>query len=238
MRPMNKVTFSNTKIAGALARDGKNWQAHLNPSGQVNASTLAEEVAKSLKDSASYVENLLLESCRKAAKHLAAGERVILNGFGRIELTGEGSFDSEDGSWDPARNAIGLKFHPVAAIRNAIRDTVPENTLKPVSIQLLGLQDAETFEQKAFVAGHTAMGQGKGLAVTAANDDEGVFLLSAEGAEIRCPVTASTAATFDATVPASTPQGVYTLEFRGRAGQGTNRQLVTVRASGVTVRAA
>ena len=235
---MNKVTFSNTKIAGALARDGKNWQAHINSAGSTTTAVIAAEVAANLKDSASYVEHILTETGRKAAKHLAGGERVVLEGFGRIELTGEGSFDSEDAAWDPTRNAIGLAFFPCAAVRDAIRGIVPENTLKPVSIQLLGLQDAETFEQMVLVAGHTAMGQGKGLSVSVGHADEGVFLVPGEGDEIRCPVTDSPAGTFDATVPAETPEGTYTLEFRGRAGQGTNRQLVTVRLTDVTVKAA
>ena len=235
---MNKVTFSNTKIAGALARDGKNWQSHVNAAGSVSTVEIAAEIAANTKDSASYIEHVLAETGKKAATHLANGERVVLNGFGRIELTGEGSFDSEDAAWDPTRNAIGLTFIPTAAVRDAIREIVPENTLKPVSIQLLGLQDAETFEQKILVAGHTAMGQGKGLSVTAANADEGVFLIPSEGAEIRCPVSASTAGTFDATVPAETAEGVYTLEFRGRAGQDTNRQLVTVRLTDVVIKAA
>lgn len=235
---MNKVTFSNTKIAGALARDGKNWQAHINSAGSTTTADIAAEVAANLKDSAPYVEHILNQTGLKAAEHLAGGERVVLEGFGRIELVGEGSFDSEDATWDPSRNAIGLAFVPCAAIRDSIREIVPENTLKPVSIRLLGLQDAETFEQNVLVAGHTAMGQGKGLNVNAANPDEGVFLVPNEGAEIRCPVTDSTAGTFDATVPAETPEGKYALEFRGRAGQGTNRRLVTVRLSDVIVKAA
>ena len=42
---MNKVTFSNTKIAGALARDGKNWQSN----GDGTVLTLDETVPGEIK---------------------------------------------------------------------------------------------------------------------------------------------------------------------------------------------
>ena len=235
---MNQVEFKNSEISGNIAVDGKRWQTHIIPSGSTDAATVAATVAANLKESASYVEHLLHQAFVNVGQHIALGERVTLEGLGRIELTGEGSSMSEDASWDPTRNAIGLAFIPAKAIQDAVADIVPVNVLKPVSIQVLGLQDAETLEQNVLVAGHVALIQGKGVKIVAAQEDEGVFLVK-DDKTYRCTVTDSTAGTVDATVPSEVPAGEgYALELRGRAGQGTNRQLVTARRMNVTVKAA
>jgi len=106
-----------------------------------------------------------------------------------------------------------------------------------VSIQLLGAQDATTFEQNCVVKGHTLLLQGKGVKITVANADEGVYAVNDLGAN-KLNVTASTAGTADVTVPDAVPAGLYTLELRGRSGLGTNRMLVTASIKNFTIKEA
>jgi len=221
-----KVTFTNTKVSDSIAGETPRWQSHITSGGTCTTNELAAEVAGNLKDSASYVGTILREATNVSKEHLQVGERVTLDGLVRLELAAEGSAASEDAPWDPATNRLIVNAIAYDAVKYAAKDVVPENALKPVSIQLLGAQDATTFEQNAVVKGHTLLLQGKNVKITAANADEGVFAVN-DTAEKKLNVTSSTAGTVDATVPNDVPAGLYTLELRGRAGLGTNRMLVT-----------
>ena len=109
------------------------------------------------------------------------------------------------------------------------------NTLKPVTIQLLGAQDETTLEQDAVTKGNRLLCQGKNIRLTAAHADEGLFVVNAAG-EHKLNVVDSTAGTIDATVPDSVPAGVYTLEVRGSSGLGKNRMLVTARIANFEIK--
>ena len=71
---------------------------------------------------------------------------------------------------------------------------------------------------------------------TAANAHEGLYLIAEDGTAHRLAVTSSTQGEIDATVPDEVPAGTYVLEVCGRAGNGTNRMLVSARISGFTVK--
>jgi len=236
---MAELTFTNNKIDGAITT-GERYQSKINTAGTLTTGQLAGEVAKNLKESSTFVEGLLKEITKVTADHLAKGERVLLDGLCHIELTGEGSFATEDAPWDPDEHRIAAKAVPYAAIRNATAALVPTNTLPTVTIQLLGAQDAITKEQNALTVGNTLLCQGKNIQVTAAHADEGFYLV--KGTEsFKGTLTDNTAGTADVTFPGLTAAEAgegWTLEIRGRAGLGTNRMLVTARIADFTVKAA
>ena len=233
---MGKVTFANSKVNETISGDSRKWQSHITSAGVFGTGSLAAEVAENLKDSAAYVETVLREATNVSKKHLAMGERVTIDGLCRLEIAAEGASPAEDAPWDPAANRLVVNAIAYDAVKFAAKDIVPENVLKPVQIQLLGSQDATTFEQNAVVKGHTLLCQGKGIKLTAANADEGLYLVAADGTEHKLAVTSSTQGEIDATVPDEVPAGEYTLEVRGRAGNGTNRMLVSARITGFTVK--
>jgi len=236
---MAELTFTNNKIDGAIAT-GERYQSKINTAGTLTTDQLAGEVANNLKEASTFVEGILKEITKVSAEHLGKGERVLLDGLCHIELTGEGSFATEDEPWDPDKHRIAAKAIPYAAIRNATAALVPRNTLPTVTIQLLGAQDATTKEQNTLVVGHTMLCQGKNIQVTAAHADEG-FWLSKGDESHKATVTGNTAGTADLTFPtlaASAAGEGFTLEIRGRAGLGTNRMLVSARIADITVKAA
>ena len=233
---MGKVTFANSKVNETISGESQKYQSHITSAGVFDTGSLAAEVAENLKDSAAYVETVLREATNVSKRHLAIGERVTIDGLCRLEIGAEGAAPSEDTPWDPAVNKLVVNAIAYDGVKFAAKDLVPENVLKPVAIQLLGAQDATTFEQNAVVKGHTLLCQGKGIKLTAANADEGLFLIAEDGTERKLAVTSSTQGEIDATVPDEVPAGTYTLEVRGRAGNGTNRMLVSARISGFTVK--
>ena len=220
------LTFTNSKISEAVVGEKQMYRSSLTSAGVCDTDTLAAESAANLKDSAAYIATVIKEATRVARKHLQIGERVTIDGLCRLEIAADGSFEHEDDPWNPEKNHLIVNAIPYDAIKLAAKDLVPENTLKPVSIQLLGAQDETTLEQNAVIKGHTLLLQGRQLRITTANDEEGVFVIGDE-AEHKLVVTASTAGTIDATVPDEVPAGVYKLEVRGRDGNGRGRMLVS-----------
>ena len=233
---MGKVTFANSKVNETISGESQKYRSHITSAGVFDTGSLAAEVAENLKDSAAYVETVLREATNDSKKHLAIGERVTIDGLCRLEIAADGASPAEDSPWDPATNHLVVNAIAYDGVKFAAKDLVPENVLKPVAIQLLGAQDATTFEQNAVVKGHTLLCQGKGIKLTAANADEGLYLVAEDGTEHKLAVTSSTQGEIDATVPDEVPAGTYTLEVRGRAGNGTNRMLVSARISGFTVK--
>ena len=233
---MGKVTFANSIVCGAISGESQKYQSHITSAGVFDTGSLAAEVAENLKDSAAYVETILREATNVSKRHLALGERITIDGLCRLEIGAEGASPSEDSPWDPAANKLVVNAIAYDGVKFAAKDIVPENVLKPVQVQLLGAQDQTTFEQNAVVKGHTLLGQGKGIKLTAENADEGLFVIAADGTEHKLDVTSSTQGEIDATVPDEVPAGTYVLEVRGRAGNGTNRMLVSARISGFTVK--
>ena len=231
-----EVTFTNNKIDASIAGSEQKYQSKINSAGVYTTAELAAEVAENLKESANHIVSFLNEVASVAGEKLAEGNRVLLDGLCRLELYGQGKFDTEDESWDTSKHSIVVRAIPYDEIKSAAKDVVPVNTLSKVSIQLLGAQDATTLEQNTLTIGNTLLLQGKNIQVTTGYSDEGYYLVNDEHT-YKATVGACTAGTADVTFPDATA-GEYTLEVRGRAGLGLNRSLVTASIKNFTVKAA
>lgn len=231
------LTYINAPVSGAISGDKQLFQSKIISTGTVSFDDLVNEVAENIKDKASVVGSILAETGAVIKRHLGEGNRIAADNFGQIAIYGQGSSPFEDAPWDPSRNSLVVRATLAAAIRDAAKDLVPENVLKPVTIQVLGVQDAETLEQNILTLGHTALLQGKNLKINKENQEEGVYLVKGES-EYKLEVTDSSAGTIDANVDGVPADEGYRLEVRGRAGLGTNRMLVTAKVNDITVKAA
>ena len=232
-------SFNCTKVSEALSPEKSVWQPHLSSVGVCETDAIAAMVAARTKESVEVVKSTLAAETEVIRETLAQGMRVVIDGFCRIEIEPQGSMDAEDSAWDPARNGLAAVVIPTAEIRNAANGLRPANVLKPVTVQLLGAQDATTTEQNAVVKGHTGLCQGVGLACRyQVNADEGVFAVAADGTEHKLTITDCSQGTIDFTVPEDVPAGTYRLEVRSRAGEGTNRTLVTASIAEFVIKAA
>ena len=179
---MNKNTFSCTQVCDAIAPDKGLWQPHLSSAGVCETGTLIGEVAEQTKDNAAFLRGYLSMLTDSVKKHLALGERVTIDGLCRFEIYPEGSLPAVDAAWDPTRNRLVVVCIPYDAVKNAAADIAPENTMKPVTVQLLGAQDATTHEQNAVVKGNVLLCQGVGLNCRyQVSEDEGIFVIAADG---------------------------------------------------------
>ena len=236
---MNKPMFACSQVSDAIAPDRGLWQPHLSSTGVCETGTLIGEVADQTKDNAAFLRGYLSMLTDSVKKHLALGERVTIDGLCRFEIYPEGSLPAVDASWDPTRNRLVVACIPYDAVRNAAADIAPENTMKPVDVQLLGSQDATTHEQNAVTKGNVLLCQGVGLNCRyQASEDEGLFAIAADGAEHKLAISDCTRVTLDATVPDDVPAGEYRLEIRSRAGEGRERTLVRASISGFVIKAA
>ena len=71
---MDIVTFTNTKVNGAIC-DEQKYQSHVTSSGVCDTEKLAHEIAENLKDSAAYVGSVFGELAKTIKAHLQLGER-------------------------------------------------------------------------------------------------------------------------------------------------------------------
>lgn len=234
---MVNLTYVNHPVSGAITGDAQKFQSRIIANGTLDYDTLVAKVAANTKESESIIMGILNETGKVVKEALAIGNRIAMENRLRIEFGAQGSSFSEDAPWDASRNKITLNVILSSAIRDLAKDIVPINVLKPVTIQVLGVQDAETLEQNILTLGHTALLQGKNLKINKENPEEGVYLVKGES-EYKLEVTDSTAGTIDANVEGVPADEGYRLEVRGRAGLGTNRMLVTAKVNGITVKVA
>jgi len=236
------MEFKNTKVSAELVPEGVDqlYQGHVVKAEAVSTDALAERIASRLKVDISVVRNILSAFGKQIEVAIASGERPVLDGVFTTRFVVNGAFDSEDDVWDASRNALGLAFITLDPVKSSVASIVPTNVLGKVQIQLLGAQDATTFEQSCLTIGHTLLVQGKNIKITAANTDEGLFLVKGStGTEYKGTITANTAGTIDATFASTIPAGDdYTLVVRGRGGNGVNRSLVSARIANFSVKAA
>jgi len=236
------MEFRNTKVSDELVPEGVSqlYQGHVVKSDAVNAEALSQRVAERLKVDVAVVRNILSAFAAQLDDAIRNGERPVFDGVFTTRFVVNGSFDSEDDAWDASRNSLGLAFVTLDPVKGSVAGIVPTNVLGKVQIQLLGAQDATTFEQNTLVVGHTLLCQGKNVKITAANADEGLFLVKGStGTEYKATVTANTAGTIDATFASTLPAGDdYALVVRGRGGNGVNRSLVSARIANFIVKAA
>jgi len=236
------MEFKNTKVSAELVPEGVDqlYQGHVVKADPVTTDELAERTANRLKVDISVVKNILGAFATQVNVAISSGERPVLDGVFSTRFVINGAFDSEDDVWDAGRNSVGLAFVMLEPVKSSVADIVPSNVLGKVQIQLLGAQDATTYEQNALTIGHTLLAQGKNILITSANEDEGLYLVKGStGTEYKATITANTAGTIDATFPTTIPVGDdYMLVVRGRNGNGKNRSLVSARIANFTVKAA
>ena len=234
------MEYKNSKVTDEILPEGVTqlYQGHIVHADAVGNDVLGQRIAKRLKIDPAVACNILNAYATEFLDAVEAGERPVMEGVFSSRFTCDGAFDAEDDAWKPGRNAVGLAIVTADPVKGSVAGIVPTNVLGKVTVQLLGAQDRTTYEQNAVTKGHTLLCQGKGLRITAANGDEGLFVVAADGTAHKLAVTASTQGTIDATVPDEVPAGTYSLEARSRAGEGTNRSLVTARIANFTVKAA
>ena len=229
-------SFNCTKVNEALSPE-QAYQPHLSSVGVCETDAIAAKIAARTKDDVEVIKSVLSVETQVIKGLLAQGMRVVIDGLCRIELEPRGSMEAEDSSWDPAKNSIAAVVIPSAEIRDAAKDLRPVNVLKTVDVQLLGSQDATTREQNAVTKGNVLLCQGVGLNCRyQVSEDEGLFVIGADGAEHKLTIADCTKVTLDATVPDAVPAGTYRLEVRSRAGEGTNRTLVRSSINDFTIK--
>ena len=231
-----ELSFNCTKVNEAVSAD-QAYQPHLSSAGVCETGAIAAKVAAKTKDDPEVIKSVYAVTASVIRDLLAQGLRVVIDGLCRIELEPRGSMDAEDSVWDPAKNSIAAVVIPSDEIKSAANGLRPVNVLKTVDVQLLGVQDATTYEQNAVVRGHTGLCQGVGLNCRyQVSEDEGLFVIAEDGAEKKLTITDCTAGTIDFTVPDDVEAGAYRIEVRSRAGEGRNRTLVKASIGGFTIK--
>ena len=233
------VKYYCTKCSEAVVGTGNQlYQGHIDGLETVGSETVIQKAADETKVPVTTLTNAANAIGTVIKNYISRGYRVVWEGAFGSGFKIKGGFDSEDDTFDPERHKLQPYFYALKNVRDAAADITPVNTLSKVSIAIYGAQDKTTKEQNSVTGGNTLLIQGKYVKLTVANADEGVYLVASDGTEYKAVIESSDQQTVDCHWATTVPAGEYRLELRGRAGNGTNRSLVTASIATFTVKAA
>ena len=234
------VTYTNTKVSEGVVGEGvRCFQSHVKSAGTIDKDQLVELVAARSKDSKAAVRATLDTFGEVIVENLKQGFRCTWDGLAHFELNMEGSFDTIDAPFDPAKNKLIVNAIVYDNIKGAVADVTPQNEVSPADVRILGTQDETTMAQDELTIGNKLLIQGVGLFLDLASGDEGVDLVSESGAVFHGSPSNITATTIDVTFGGSLTAGAYKLVVKGRAANAGNRDYTLVEASrNITVVAA
>lgn len=227
------VTYTNTKVSEGVVGEGvRCFQSHVKSAGTIDFDQLCGLVADRNKDSKASVRATLDTLGEVLTEKLRDGFRCTWDGLAHFELNMEGSFDTIDAPFDPAKNKLIVNAIVYDNVKTAVSDIVPENEVKPADVRINGLQDAETMAQDEYTKGNTLLVQGVGLFLGLESGDEGCGFRKADGTEIPANVSSTTATTIDCSCDAGDlVPGDYTFFVRSRASHAGDADYTLVEAT-------
>ena len=196
------------------------WTAQILAKKAVDDEEFCAAVAAQAQQSLAYVNYIFSVASSVLKDFLRQGRRVNLRdvGFG---LTLTGKFPSADAAPDSARNAVRVSASAKPSLAKAfdLSELRFENVTRPLTAHIFSVMDA-TLRQDGVVAdpSHVLI-TGERLKVDQSADDEGVWLLDADGTTVATgTILENDAATLDCSFAEMPPPGQYRIEVRARNG--------------------
>ena len=234
------VTYTNTKVSESVVGEGvRCFQSHVKSAGTIDFDQICGLVADRNKDSKASVRATLDTLGEVLTEKLRDGFRCTWDGLAHFELNMEGSFDTIDAPFDPAKNKLIVNAIVYDNIKGAVADVTPQNEISPADVRILGTQDATTMAQDELTIGNKLLIQGVGLFLDLEAGDEVVDLVSEGGTVYHATVSNVSATTIDAEFGGGLTAGAYKLVVKSRAANAGNPDYTLVEASrNITVVAA
>jgi len=153
---------------------------------------------------------------------LAEGTNVNLS-FANFSCSIKGTFNGPSDSFDPSRHQVVPNVNPGKELRSAFRQGIAvskQEAIIPMP-SLLDYTDFNSGERNSIVT-PGGMGQisGHRLQFDAADEEQGIFFIAADGSETRVSVAGQNMpSTLMFLLPAGLTSGEYTLEVRAKMGE-------------------
>lgn len=220
---MNTESIGFTTRSVAIRRGDDRlpaWTAQILTKKAVDDEEFCAAVAAQTRQSPADVNYIFSVASDVLRDFLRQGRRVNLRdvGFG---LTLTGKFPSADAAPDAARNAVRVSASAKPSLAKAfdLSELSFENVTRPLSAHIFSVMDA-TLRQDGVVADSShVLITGEGLKVDQSADDEGVWLVDADGTAVATGmILENDAATLDCSFAGMPSPGSYRIEVRARNG--------------------
>lgn len=150
---------------------------------------------------------------------LKAGNRLELEQLA-AGLTVQGTFDSANAAWDPAKNKLAAFVNAKGELKKALVGLTTENVTEGAIVTIKSVLDT-TRKEDGVIAALKVYASGVNVKIDPAKEDEGAWLEAMDGTIVqRATVTRSDATTLDCTFAALPTSGKYRFVVAGRNGAG------------------
>ena len=135
-------------------------------------------------------------------------------------LAVQGTFDSANAAWDPARNRLAAFVNVKGDLKAALQGLATENVTEGAIVTIKSILDTVR-KENGVIASPNVYLSGVNTRIDPAKEDEGAWLEDMDGTIVqRGTVTRSDMTTADITFAALPPSGKYRFVLAGRNGAG------------------
>lgn len=230
------ILYRTHKCSGIIPASESGWVGRVIANGTASPERVAAMVAEQTRQMPSDVLYTNVKTGEAVRSLLRGGSNVNLDWVAfNIALTG--AFTSLDDVFTPGRNALVVRSHVRAALRDCLAGITPRNVTNGLKAAIQSVVDGAA-QAEGVITVTTVYVAGINILVDVANADEGVWLVAKDGTVAATPaIVANDAATMDLAFPELPPDGEYSLVIKARSGASADfapavaKRNVTVKAS-------
>lgn len=195
------------------------YAAKVKHNGTVSQNAFLAAIAEKSGESVERVRFGWELAMKEIKNQLKNGNRLELEEL-CAGLTVQGTFDSANAAWDPAKNKLAAFMNAKGGLKKALIGLRTENVTEGAIVTIKSILDT-TRKEDGVISALKVYVSGVNTKVDPSKDDEGAWLEDMDGTIVqRGVVTRSDSTTADITFSALPPSGKYRFVLAGRNGAG------------------
>lgn len=195
------------------------YGARVKHNGTVSQNAFLKAIAEKSGESVERVRFGWDLAMNELKSQLKNGNRVELELLA-AGLAVQGTFDSVNAAWDPAKNKLAAFVNAKGELKSALAQLVTENITEGAVITIKSILDTVR-KENGVIASLGVYLSGVNTKIDPMKEDEGAWLEDMDGTIVqRGTVTRSDMTTADITFAALPPSGKYRFVLAGRNGAG------------------
>ena len=157
---------------------------------------------------------------RALAANAARGNSTTIDGVASVRNVAKGSFETIHGPWKPGVNVLLVNAFELDPFKSALAGFVPVNRTEGARPVINTVFDETTRTYDEITGTDLFSIAGNDLAPDPTKEDEGVWLVSAQGVETKCEISFADVQNVKAGLAAALEAGQYVVKVCTRSGFG------------------
>ena len=209
----------STYLSNLKKGDKPCYVARVKHNGTVAQNAFLKAIAEKSGESVERVRFGWDLAMNELQNQLKNGNRVELELLA-AGLAVQGTFDSANAAWDPAKNKLSAFVNVKGELKTALTHLATENITEGTTITIKSILDTIR-KENGFIASLNVYVAGVNTKIDTNKPDEGAWIEDMDGTIVqRGTVTRSDMTTVDVTFTALPPSGKYRFVLAGRNGAG------------------